>query len=88
MRSNAARGGRFPDQRPVTFSAQYATVVGPMIACGEVAAGLGALIGLFTRAAAALGGLLALSFFLTVSWHSSPYYFGSDIVFFFAGRRR
>ena len=68
----------------VTFSAQYATLVGLMIACGEVAAGLGALIGLFTRAAAALGGLLALSFFLTVSWHSSPYYFGSDIVFVFA----
>ena len=68
----------------VTFSAQHATVVGLMIACGEVAAGLGALLGLFTRAAAALGVLLALSFFLTVSWHTSPYYFGSDIVFVFA----
>jgi thiosulfate dehydrogenase (quinone) large subunit len=68
----------------VTFSAQHATFVGLMIAFGEVAVGLGALLGLFTRAAAALGVLLALSFFLTVSWHTSPYYFGSDIVFVFA----
>lgn len=68
----------------VTFSAQHATVTGLLIAFGEVAAGLGALIGLFTRAAAGLGMLLALSFFLTVSWRTSPYYFGSDIVFLFA----
>lgn len=68
----------------VTFSAQHAAVTGLLIAFGEVAAGLGALIGLFTRAAAGLGMLLALSFFLTVSWRTSPYYFGSDIVFLFA----
>lgn len=68
----------------VTFSAHHATVVGLLIAFGEVAAGLGALLGLFTRAAAAIGMLLALSFFLTVSWRTSPYYFGSDIVFLFA----
>jgi thiosulfate dehydrogenase (quinone) large subunit len=69
----------------VTFSAQHAAVLtGLLIAFGEVAAGLGALIGLFTRVAAALGMLLALSFFLTVSWRTSPYYFGSDIVFLFA----
>jgi thiosulfate dehydrogenase [quinone] large subunit len=68
----------------VTFSAQHATVTGLLIAFGEVAAGLGALVGLFTRAAAGLGMLLALSFFLTVSWRTSPYYFGSDIVFLFA----
>lgn len=68
----------------VTFSAQHATVTGLMIAFGEVAAGLGALVGLFTRAAAAAGVLLAMSFFLTVSWRTTPYYFGSDIVFVFA----
>lgn len=68
----------------VTFSAQHATLVGLLIAFGEVAAGLGALLGLFTRLAAALGLLLALSFFLTVSWRTSPYYFGPDIVFVFA----
>lgn len=68
----------------VSFSAQHATLVGLLIAFGEVAAGAGALLGLFTRVAAALGLLLALSFFLTVSWRTSPYYFGADIVFVFA----
>lgn len=68
----------------VTFSAQHATLTGLLIAFGEIAAGLGALLGLYTRLAAALGMLLALSFFLTVSWQTTPYYFGSDIVFLFA----
>ena len=68
----------------VTFSAQHAVVTGLLIAFGEVAAGLGALVGLFSRAAAAVGLVLALSFFLTVSWRTTPYYFGSDIVFVFA----
>jgi thiosulfate dehydrogenase [quinone] large subunit len=79
---NAAIGS--PISGLVTFSAHHATVIGLLIAFGEVAAGLGALVGLFTRAAAAIGMLLALSFFLTVSWRTSPYYFGSDIVFLFA----
>lgn len=68
----------------VTFSARHAVLTGLLIAFGEVAAGLGALAGLLTRAAAAIGMLLALSFFLTVSWRTTPYYFGSDIVFLFA----
>jgi thiosulfate dehydrogenase [quinone] large subunit len=68
----------------VTFSAHHATVTGLMIALGEAATGFGALVGLFTRAAAAAGVLLAMSFFLTVSWRTTPYYFGSDIVFVFA----
>src|SRR5215467_1476772 len=68
----------------VTFSAHHAALVGLLIAFGEIAAGLGALLGLLTRLAAALGMLLALSFFLTVSWHTRPYYFGPDIVFAFA----
>jgi thiosulfate dehydrogenase (quinone) large subunit len=68
----------------VTFSAHHAVVTGLLIAFGELAAGLGALAGLFPRAAAAVGMLLALSFFLTVSWRTTPYYFGSDIVFLFA----
>jgi len=68
----------------VTFSAGHAALTGLLIAFGELAAGLGVLTGLFTRAAAAVGMLLALSFFLTVSWRTTPYYFGSDIVFLFA----
>jgi len=68
----------------VTFSAHQATVTGLLIAFGEIAAGLGVMIGLWTRLAATVGLLLALSFFLTVSWKTTPYYFGSDIVFVFA----
>src|SRR5436305_2110557 len=68
----------------VTFSGQHAVLTGLLIAFGEVAAGLGVLLGLFTRAAAAVGMLLALPFCLTVSCNTSPYYFGSDIVFLFA----
>ncbi|WP_436393926.1 TQO small subunit DoxD [Amycolatopsis sp. MEPSY49] len=65
----------------VSFAAEHATVIGLVIAVGEVAAGLGTLLGLFTRIAATGGFLLALSFFLTVSWTTRPYYFGADIVF-------
>ena len=68
----------------VTFSAHHATLTGLLIAFGEVAVGIGALLGLFTRLAAAGGVLLALSFFLTVSWQTTPYYYCSDIVFTFA----
>lgn len=60
------------------------TLVGLLIAFGELAVGVGALLGLWTRLAAAGGMLLSLSFFLTVSWNTTPYYFGSDIVFLFA----
>ncbi|MGW5740623.1 Rieske 2Fe-2S domain-containing protein [Amycolatopsis sp. NPDC003861] len=65
----------------VSFAAEHPTVSGLAIALGEVAVGLGTLLGLFTRVAAAGGFLLALSFFLTVSWTTRPYYFGADIVF-------
>ncbi|MDX3195420.1 DoxX family membrane protein [Streptomyces sp. MN03-5084-2B] len=65
----------------VSFAAEHPTVIGLAIAIGEVAVGLGTLLGLFTRIAALGGFLLALSFFLTVSWTTRPYYFGADIVF-------
>jgi thiosulfate dehydrogenase [quinone] large subunit len=66
------------------LSAHAPTLVGLTIALGELAVGVGTLIGLWTRLAAVGGALLALSFFLTVSWNTTPYYYGSDIVFFFA----
>jgi thiosulfate dehydrogenase [quinone] large subunit len=59
-------------------------LVGLVIACGELAVGLGTLFGLFGRVAALGGMLLSLSFFLTVSYNDSPYYYGADIVFLFA----
>jgi thiosulfate dehydrogenase [quinone] large subunit len=58
-----------------------ATLVGVTIALAELAVGAGALLGLWTRAAAAGGLLLSIGFLLTVSWHSHPYYLGPDIVF-------
>jgi thiosulfate dehydrogenase (quinone) large subunit len=58
--------------------------IGLVIAFGEIAVGVGTLLGLWTRIAALGGLLLSLSLFLTVSYHSSPYFTGADIVFFFA----
>lgn len=68
----------------VSFSAHYSTVTGLAIAFGEAAVGLGVLLGLFTRLAALGGVVLAVSFFLTVSWTTRPYYYGADIGFAFA----
>ena len=55
-----------------------------VIALSELAVGVGTLLGLWARAAAAGGALLAFKFFLTVSWNTTPYYYGADIVFVFA----
>ena len=62
----------------------YAVPIGITIAIAEVAIGLGTLLGLWSRIAAVGGALVSLSLFFTVSFHSSPYYTGSDIVFLFA----
>lgn len=61
-----------------------AVPIGITIAIAEVAIGLGTLLGLWSRIAAIGGALVSLSLFFTVSFHSSPYYTGSDIVFLFA----
>jgi len=61
-----------------------APAVGLVIALGEVAIGLGVLVGLWIRVAAVAGMVLSFGLFLTASFHASPYYTGSDIVFFFA----
>ena len=68
----------------VSLSLHAPTLVGLLIALGELAVGVGTLLGLLTRVAAIGGAVLALSFFLTVSWNTTPYYYGSDIVFLFA----
>jgi len=68
----------------VSFSAGHATLTGLAIAFGELAVGLGTLLGLLVRLSALGGLLLSLSFFLTVSWTTRPYYYGADIVFAFA----
>jgi len=61
-----------------------ASTVGVLISIGEIAIGLGVLVGLWTRVAAVAGMALSFALFLTVSYHASPYYTGSDLAFFFA----
>jgi thiosulfate dehydrogenase [quinone] large subunit len=72
-------------QSPIGFllgwSAHAPTLVGVLIAVGELSVGLATLAGLLVRIAAAGGFALATTFFLTVSWHTHPYFYGSDIVF-------
>lgn len=57
---------------------------GYAIALGEVAVGLGTLLGLLTRLAALGGALISLSLWLTVSWATHPYYYGNDLVYLMA----
>ncbi len=61
-----------------------ATPIGIVIALAEIAIGLGTLLGLWLRVAAAGGALLSFFLFLTVSFHAAPFYTGADLVFFFA----
>ena len=72
-------------QSPIGFllaaSGHAPKLVGVLIALGELAVGLATLLGLWVRLAALGGFLLAATFYLTVSWRTRPYYYGSDIVF-------
>jgi thiosulfate dehydrogenase [quinone] large subunit len=63
------------------LSAHHAVLVGVLIALGELAVGLATLAGLWVRLASIGGLMLSLTFYLTVSWNTTPYYYGSDIVF-------
>jgi thiosulfate dehydrogenase [quinone] large subunit len=67
-----------------TFALPAPVLAGVGVALTEVAIGLLAVFGRFTRAAAAAGLGLSLVLFLTASWHTRPYFLGSDIVFAFA----
>lgn len=57
---------------------------GYAIALGELAAGLGVLFGLLGRVAALGGALISLSLWLTVSWSTTPYYYGNDLAYLMA----
>lgn len=61
----------------------HASFFGALLAFGEIAIGLGALLGLLLRPAACFGLLLSITFFLTATWRVFPYFYGSDIVFIF-----
>lgn len=80
--AGAAR--RSPIHALISPLTHVAVPLGILIALAELAVGLGTLSGLWARIAAAGGALVSLMLFLTVSFHSSPYYTGSDIVFVFA----
>lgn len=60
------------------------TGFGYAIAFGELAVGLGTLLGLFARLAALGGALISLSLWLTVSWQVNPYYLGNDLAYLMA----
>ncbi|MGW4165132.1 DoxX family protein [Streptomyces sp. NPDC004788] len=57
---------------------------GYALALGELAVGIGTLLGLLTRFAALGGALISLSLWLTVSWQASPYYLGNDLPYLVA----
>ncbi len=61
----------------------HALAFGYLVAFGEIAIGLGVLFGFLFRPAAFFGMLLSLIFFLSVTWHVYPYFYGADIVFVF-----
>jgi thiosulfate dehydrogenase [quinone] large subunit len=67
-----------------TFALPAPVPAGIGVALAEVAIGLLAIAGRFTRSAALAGLGLSLALFLTASWHTVPYFLGSDIVFAFA----
>ena len=80
--AGAAR--RSPVHALISPLAHVAVPLGVLIAFGELAVGVGTLLGLRARLAAAGGLALSLMLFLTVSFHSAPYYTGADIVLVFA----
>ena len=80
--AGAAR--RSPIHALISPLGHVAVPLGVLIAFGELAVGVGTLLGLRARLAAAGGLALSLMLFLTVSFHSAPYYTGADIVFAFA----
>ena len=62
----------------------HAAAAGVGVALLEILIGVLVVMGVLTRPAAAIGLALNLVLFLTASWHTVPYFLGSDIVFVFA----
>ncbi|MFJ8821768.1 DoxX family protein [Streptomyces sp. NPDC102467] len=68
----------------VDLALKSPTGFGYAIAFGELAVGIGTLIGLLARIAAVGGALISLSLWLTVSWAAEPYYLGNDLAYLMA----
>src|SRR5205085_5153117 len=67
----------------INFAEPHARLFGALVAYGELAIGIGVLLGLLLRPAAFFGILLNVLFFLSATWRVHPYFYGSDIVFIF-----
>jgi thiosulfate dehydrogenase [quinone] large subunit len=72
----AGAAHRSPIHALVSPLTHVAVPLGIVIAFGELAVGVGTLLGLRARLAAAGGVTLSLMLFLTVSFHAAPYYPG------------
>jgi thiosulfate dehydrogenase [quinone] large subunit len=60
---------------------EHAVVIGWLTILTELGIGVLVLLGLFTRPASLIGIVLNFMFFLSASWHTVPFFYGSDIVF-------
>lgn len=56
-----------------------ATLFGWSVLLGELAVGLGTLVGLFSRTAAFFGFVLSLTLWLSTSWSVAPFFLGPDL---------
>ena len=68
----------------VQVAVPHATFFGILVSYGELAIGIGTILGLLSRPAAFFGMLISLMFFLSATWHVYPYFYGPDIVFVFS----
>jgi thiosulfate dehydrogenase [quinone] large subunit len=67
----------------IRVAVPHAQLFGYLVAYGEIAIGLSALIGLLFRPAAFSGLLMSLTFYLSATFRVFPYFYGADIVFVF-----
>ncbi|CAM5384884.1 DoxX family membrane protein [Streptomyces viridifaciens] len=82
--TRAAKDGGSPIAFLLGPALDHPTLSALAIAFGELAVGLGTLLGLWGRVAALGGALINLSLWLTVSWNVSPYYLGNDLGYLMA----
>ncbi|MER7843095.1 Rieske 2Fe-2S domain-containing protein [Kitasatospora sp. NPDC096077] len=82
--TQAAKAGGSPIAFLLGPALDAPTLFALAIAFGELAVGLGTLLGLWGRVAALGGALINLSLWLTVSWNVSPYYLGNDLGYLMA----
>ncbi len=74
----------FAKQSPVggfltIFAVPNATIFGALVLAGELAIGIGTLVGLFSRTAAFFGFILSMTLWLTATWEVAPFFLGSDL---------